>query len=103
MHAFTFALTLSMPNLPLLFFCPCLCFQDFTFQFKWGQVRMSGVLKNSVMPNEAKCVFLFLHPPPSVFSFSVICLRVIERVLLKMLSSNFIYLFTAPQQKLFVY
>ena len=68
---------------------------------------MSGVLGNSVKPNEARSVFLFLHQPHHtsalLFCFSVLCLSVMERVLFKMLRSNLIlFIFTRAQQKLFV-
>ena len=43
------------------------------------------------------------HMSALLLCFSVLCLRVMERVLLKMLRSKLIYLFTRPQQKLFVY
>ena len=43
------------------------------------------------------------HTSALLFCFSVLCLRVTERVLLKMLRSKLIYLFTRPQQKFFVY
>ena len=43
------------------------------------------------------------HTSALLFCFSVLCLRVMGRVLLKMLRSNLICLYSRPQQKLFVY
>ena len=55
--------------------------------------------------NSGLCSCFCTSPPHTsalLFCFSVLCLRVMERVLLKMLRSNLIYLYSRPQQKFFV-
>ena len=56
--------------------------------------------------NSGLCACFCTSPPHTsalLFCFSVLCRRVMGRVLLKMLRSNLIYLYSRPQQKFFVY
>ena len=58
-------------------------------------------------PNEARSVFLFLHQTTHtsalLFCFSVLCLRVMERVLLKMLRSDLILYILQGRSRSFLY
>ena len=58
--------------------------------------------------SQFRSVFLFLHQPPPhtsalIFCFSVLCLRVMERVLLKMLRSNSSLYITQGRSRSFLY
>ena len=90
---------------PYPFFCRCFVLR----RSQVGSIQKSPDQMIFATPNEARSVFFlsFCNSPPHtsalLFCFSVLCLRVMETVLLKMLSSKLIYLFTRPQQKFFVY
>ena len=97
------------PN--LLIFLPFLLCFPVSRSVRYDGDQFSEVDISKILLDESsqfRSVFLFLHQPPPhtsalLFCFSFLCLRVMERVLLKMLRSKLIYLFTRPQQTFFVY
>ena len=98
----------ACPN--LLIFLPFLLCFPVSRSVRYDRDQFSDVDISKILLDESsqfRSVFLFLHQPPHtsalLFCFSVLCLGVMERVLLKMLRSNLIYLYSRPQQKFFVY
>ena len=73
---------------------------------QFSEVDISKILLDE--SSQFRSVFLFLHQPPPhtsalLFCFSVLCLRVMERVLLKMLRSNSILYISQGRSRSFLY
>ena len=109
-HVFAalYACRFVCPN--LLIFLPFLLCFPVSRSVRYNGDQFSDVDISKILLGESsqfRSVFLFLHQPPPtsapLFCFSVLCLRVMERVLLKMLRSNLILYISQGRSRSFLY